>query len=315
MEYQLEFSVANPQAPAIRGQPDAEAVRMIQYYEPIALQHDPRGYCVCTSEGKDSRVLGHLMRRAKVKHFYVHSITGIDPPELVYFQRRNFQQYQDAGYRTYDVPYEKSIWALMLQKLIPPLRHMRYCCQYLKERRSVQQGNAILALGVRKYESVRRAKTRDELEIAVHGKTGKNLVMAWDNDENRRVFETCYAQKEKRMNPLAYWPDAWIWEYSKDAKLKQCTLYQEGFARLGCIGCPMARYKGRQRDFARWPAFERLWLRAFDRLFMERVRRGLPNCFATGRDWFDWWMKDSAQEQTLDEMQLMMDGFDDLQDG
>lgn len=71
-------------------QPDDEAIRLLRGYEDFALKFDPRGYCVCTSEGKDSRVLGHLMRRAGVKHFYIHNITGIDPPELVYFQRKNF---------------------------------------------------------------------------------------------------------------------------------------------------------------------------------------------------------------------------------
>ena len=66
------------------GQPDEEAIRLLRGYEDFALKIDPRGYCVCTSEGKDSRVLGHLMRRAGVKHFYIHNITGIDPPELVF---------------------------------------------------------------------------------------------------------------------------------------------------------------------------------------------------------------------------------------
>ena len=83
-----------------------------------------RQYCVCTSEGKDSRVLGHLFRRAGVKHFYQPSITGIDPPALIYFQRSHFQQYRDAGYLTYDVMYRKSMWQLMLEKKIPPLRKM-----------------------------------------------------------------------------------------------------------------------------------------------------------------------------------------------
>ena len=35
-----------------QGQPDDEAVRLLQYYEALALENDPRGYCVCTSEGK-----------------------------------------------------------------------------------------------------------------------------------------------------------------------------------------------------------------------------------------------------------------------
>lgn len=51
--------------------PDEEAVRLLRYYEGLALHYDVRGYCVCTSEGKDSRVLGHLMRRAGVRHFYI----------------------------------------------------------------------------------------------------------------------------------------------------------------------------------------------------------------------------------------------------
>ena len=105
--------------------PDEEAVRLLRYYEGLALHYDVRGYCVCTSEGKDSRVLGHLMRRAGVRHFYMHSVTGIDPPELVYFQRANFQAYRDLGYLTYDVMYQYSTWKLMRIKKHPPLRKVR----------------------------------------------------------------------------------------------------------------------------------------------------------------------------------------------
>ena len=106
------------------GQPDEEAIRLLRGYEDFALKIDPRGYCVCTREGKDSRVLGHLMRRAGVKHFYIHNITGIDPPELVYFQRRNFREYQDMGYEVHDCMYDMSIWQLMKKKRLPPMRHM-----------------------------------------------------------------------------------------------------------------------------------------------------------------------------------------------
>ena len=244
MEYQTSLT---------QGQPDDEAVRLLQYYEALALENDPRGYCVCTSEGKDSRVLGHLFRRAGVKHFYQHSITGIDPPELIYFQRSNFQQYRDAGYLTYDVMYRKSMWQLMLEKKIPPLRTIRYCCAELKEKRSEHQGKAVVSFGVRKYESVKRARSRNELEIALPRQ--KNLIMPFDDGENRKVFELCYRDREKRVNPLAYWNDADIWNYSRDVKLEQCSLYSEGFDRLGCIGCPLAREQNRRREFSRWPKF------------------------------------------------------------
>ena len=308
MEYQLEFSMEDMGRLSLRGQPDDEAIRMIREFEPLAVQNDPRGYCVCTSEGKDSRVLGHLMRRAGVRHFYLHSITGIDPPELVYFQRRNFQEYQDQGFLTYDIMYEQSIWALMRKKKFPPLRQMRWCCQYLKERRCAEYGSAILALGVRKYESVRRAKNRDSLEIA--SQAGKNnIIMAWDNTENRRIFETCYAQSEKRLNPLAYWPDTYIWDYTKEVGLEQCSLYQEGFHRLGCIGCPMAGEAQRKREFDRWPKFREQWIRTFDQVIQLREEQGLINEHENGQAWFDWWMGEKAQEIPVDENQFMIEDY------
>lgn len=306
----MGFDFEHPERPTLRGQPDEEAIRMIREFEPLALQNDPRGYCVCSSEGKDSRVLGHLMRRAKVRHFYLHSITGIDPPELIYFQRRNFQTYQDLGYLTYDVMYELSIWQLLQKKRIPPLRQLRYCCEYLKERRTPEQASALLSLGVRKYESAKRAKQRDEMEIAAHGKKGKNIILPFDNGENRRTFEYCYAQAEKRLNPLAYWPDSYIWDYSHEAHLEQCSLYQEGFTRLGCIGCPMAREQGRRMEFVRWPKFEEQWVRSLDKLAALRVSLGLEQRFASGREWFEWWLSDVAQEQPPDENQLLMEAFD-----
>lgn len=288
-----------------RGQPDDEAIKLIQYYEPLALEYDPRGYCVCTSEGKDSRVLGHLFRRSGVKHFYLHNITGIDPPELVYFQRRNFQKYQDAGYLTYDVMYDLSMWRMMLKEMYPPMRHMRYCCKHLKERTVPEQGQAIRSFGVRKYESTRRAAHRDELEVSTRK---QKIIAPWDNDEARRTFETCYQNNTRAVNPLAHWPDAYIWDYSQDVHLEQCCLYCEGFDRLGCIGCPMAGEQGRERQFERWPEFKHIYIKTFDRMIQARIAAGKTTSFANGQEWFDWWMSDKVQD-VVDENQLILQGY------
>lgn len=300
-EYQLSFT---------QNAPDVEAIKLLQYYEGMALHLDERGYCVCTSEGKDSRVLGHLMRRAGVKHFYVHSITGIDPPELVYFQRRNFQSYRDTGYLTYDVMYEYSMWQLMQMKKIPPLRKVRYCCEYLKERPVPQTGRSIMSMGVRKFESVGRRKHRDELEIAPKAKRGQSIIMPFDNSEKRRVFEACYRDNQRRVNPLAYWTDSDIWAYSRDVKLEQCTLYREGFSRLGCIGCPMARRTGRLKEFERWPKFKAQYLRTFAHMLEDRRRLNMVimDFAATPGEWFDWWLSDKAVNK-VDENQLDLWGY------
>lgn len=286
MKHQLEWNEAG----RTKNAPDVEAIKLLQFYEGAALHADPRGYCVCTSEGKDSRVLGHLMRRAGVKHFYLHNITGIDPPELVYFQRANFQAYRDLGYLTYDVMYQYSMWALCRKKRMLPMRQRRFCCEALKERPVPEAEKAIKSMGVRKFESSNRMKKRNELEIVEHGKDGKNIVMPFDNSENRRIFEQCYATAERRVNPIAYWTDSDIWDYSKDVGLEQCSLYDEGFTRLGCIGCPMARSAGREQEFNRWPKFRDQYIRTAQHIIDDRIRDGLEpfKSASTGIEYFDW---------------------------
>lgn len=292
MDYQLEWNRAG----ATKNAPDEEAIKLLQFYEGAALHADPRGYCVCTSEGKDSRVLGHLFRRAGVKHFYQHSITGIDPPELVYFQRANFQKYRDMGYLTYDVMYEMSMWALCRKKGMLPTRRIRFCCAELKEKRSEHQGKAVVSFGVRKYESVKRARSRNELEIALPRQ--KNLIMPFDDGENRKIFELCYRDREKRVNPLAYWTDADIWNYSRDVKLEQCSLYSEGFDRLGCIGCPMARRAAREQEFNRWPKFRDQYIRTAQYIVDDKSdKHCFKQEFKSGQEYFDWWMQDRTQEE------------------
>lgn len=302
------------------GQPDEEAIRFLQEYEYFALKLDPRGYCVCTSEGKDSRVVGHLMRRAGVKHFYLHNITGIDPPELVYFQRKNFEVYMDMGYEVHDSKYILSMWQLMRKKLIPPLRHKRYCCSELKERRTAEQGFSMISTGVRKAESSRRAKQRSELEVYERTPADKLHLDPYDQDENTEIFRACFDnphwgdQGLWTINPIAEWPDHWIWDYSQEAHLEQCSLYSEGFERLGCIGCPMAGECGRRREFARWPAFKVLYLRAFAEMLQIRRDRGMTELFKAknaAEEWFEWWISDSSMEEPVDENQLRLDGFYD----
>ena len=301
MKHQLEWNEAG----RTKNAPDVEAIKLLQFYEGAALHADPRGYCVCTSEGKESRVLGHLMRRAGVKHFYLHNITGIDPPELVYFQRANFQAYRDLGYLTYDVMYQYSMWALCRKKRMLPMRQRRFCCEALKERPVPEAEKAIKSMGVRKFESKNLMKKRNEREIVAHGRAGKNIIMPFDNSENRRTFEQCYANAERRVNPLAYWRDSDIWDYTKDVGLEQCSLYAEGFTRLGCIGCPMARRAGREQEFNRWPKFRDQYIRTAQHIIDDKPdSHYFKQKFRSGQEYFEWWMLDKVQE--IDENQIDM---------
>jgi len=160
-----------------------------------------------------------------------------------------------------------------------------------------------MSLGVRKNESRSRARNRDELEVS-QGKR-KSILLSFDDDDNRRDFEVCYRDHEKRLNPIVNWTSEDIWNYSIDAKLEQCRLYQEGFHRLGCIGCPMAREAGRRQELERWPGFKKLYLRTFQKMLDIRTQLGMTvlNLGETAEEWFEWWLSDKAQEQ-VDENQI-----------
>jgi phosphoadenosine phosphosulfate reductase len=60
----------------------------------------------------------------------------------------------------------------------------------------------------------------------------------------------------------------------------------------------MAGTKGRQQEFARYPKYREMYIRAFDRMIKERKKRTdlkvSRNMWDTGEDVFHWWMEDGV---------------------
>lgn len=52
--------------------------------------------------------------------------------------------------------------------------------------------------------------------------------------------------------------------------------------------------KGRWKEFSDYPKYKNAYIRAFDKMLIERTRRGLKNKMGweTGQDVFLWWMED-----------------------
>lgn len=92
------------------------------------------------------------------------------------------------------------------------------------------------------------------------------------------MVEVCYRTMKTLVNPIVDWSTEDVWSFLNDvAQVPHCCLYDEGYSRLGCIGCPMSSIKNRQRDFERYPKYKEAYLRAFDRMLKARDARGLPN--------------------------------------
>ena len=110
---------------------------------------------------------------------------------------------------------------------------MRFCCSKFKERAGK---GCFKIVGVRSAESPRRARSWNEVSATI-------------------------------LAPILNWSDEDIWDYIILNKIPYCKLYDEGFDRLGCVGCPLASQKSRERDFLRWPKFEKAWMNACKKLW------------------------------------------------
>lgn len=112
-----------------------------------------------------------------------------------------------------------------------------------------------------------------------------------DNEESRKMVEQCYKLSKTVINPIIDWDDGDVWEFIHEYNIPYCKLYDEGFKRLGCIGCPMAPRQMRQREFDWWPKFKEMYIRAFDKVVKRMHERGRVTEWETGEDMFEWWMK------------------------
>jgi phosphoadenosine phosphosulfate reductase len=252
----------------------AIAIDRLRAFEP------PEGYYLAFSGGKDSQCIYHLAVEAGVKFDAHYNVTGIDPPELIYFMRENYPDVVRDKYKL-------SMWKL-IEKLGLPMRQKRFCCLELKEHGG--EGRICLT-GVRWAESVNRKKRRP-FEIVTKKKEDKKLFN--DNEEGRRLFENCMQKGKRVVNPIIDWTDEDVWEYLNNRRIKHCILYDKGDKRLGCIGCPMGGAKGLIDDFKKYPKFKILYTKAVARHLEYRKRRGLKiyKSWSSPEAVIEWWINE-----------------------
>jgi phosphoadenosine phosphosulfate reductase len=246
------------------------AIGLIRLYEQQALALSEDGYYVAFSGGKDSIVMSKLFEMACVKHELWYNLVTIDPPELVQFIKKEYPYVQ------WNRPKQGNLPGNMKNKSCgPPTRLARWCCEIYKE----QGGKGrFKSIGVRAAESARRKGQWTQLTIHRQDKT-------------------------PILCPILYWTDKDIWQFIRQNEMKYCTLYDEGYTRLGCIGCPMSGPTGMARDFKRWPKYEQMWRRGFD-AYWEKYK-GQPTLkgedrwierFPTQSDFWQWWVSGKAYE-------------------
>lgn len=273
---------------------EQKAVGRIRLASEMSLHHYGLPLVCAYSGGKDSDVMLELFKRSGIPFEVYNSHTTADAPQTV----RLIRELESDGIRcTTDYHRQQdgkclTMWNLIPRKLMPPTRLVRYCCSVLKESGC---RNRMIATGVRREESGGRKK-RDVYENIAREQKDKIRVsdekmLLSDNDDTRRLFEHCQLKAKTVVNPVIDWKDRDIWEFYRNECRLHNPLYEMGYHRVGCIGCPIAG-KARYREFADFPEYRQAYIHAFDRMLAERARRGLEGKWKNGEEVFPWWMED-----------------------
>lgn len=210
----------------------------------------PEGYTLADSFGKDSTVLWELAKMADVGFVHIHNRTGIDPPELVKHGR-------ETRPGVVWIPPRMTLWD-GIRKWFPPTVQIRWCCSEMKEHRKKGLPTSLL-VGIRGEESPRR-KARERIS---------------------RVGTVVH------YKPIFNWTYWHVWEFIDSMGLPYCSLYDEGFDRLGCVVCPMITSKNRamvDRNRKRWPGFYKSFEHAvtwwfWNKAWWDRVKYRQPQKF------------------------------------
>ena len=151
--------------------------------------------------------------------------------------------------------------------------------------------------GVRWEESTKR-KQRNEFEARASDPSKTVRIAANDNDLSRKLFEDCRLRSERVCNPIIDWTDEDVWEFIRDRNIPYNPLYDEGFKRIGCIGCPFSTRQQKLDIFERYPKYKKAYISAMDRGLEKRRLAGKDLPWKDGEDVFNWWISGSNKSSS-----------------
>lgn len=201
------------------------------------------------------------------------NLTSVDPPEVIRFVKR---QYPEVSLTKPN----KSIYQHAIDRGILPSMRVRWCCAEYKENAGAGK---VTLIGIRHAESARRSK-RNEVEISDRKFSGtlegldeyrqqqraKRLRKASKKDgvnitnaDKEQTLGCIHGKESLLISPIIHWTERDVWEFLNDVmQVPHCSLYDEGWHRIGCIGCPMSSTKQKRIENKRFPHVKRNWIKA-----------------------------------------------------
>ena len=209
------------------------AIKLIQSASKIAAANGCPQLEVAYSGGKDSDVILELTKMAGVPYRAIYHNTTIDPSGTI----------KHAKERGAEMVMPKKTFFQLVEEKGMPTRFQRFCCQYLKEVKTLDYA----IVGIRREESPKRAKRYKEPEYC-------------------RTFSKDV--KARHYLPILEWTTQDVEDFIKERGIKCAPVYYDEQGkfhverRLGCMCCPLASKNLRLEDFKRHPNMVKAYARA-----------------------------------------------------
>lgn len=136
---------------------------------------------VAYSGGKDSDVILQLTKESGIKYRAIYKMTTIDPSGTI----------QHAKKKGVEIVKPKENFFQLVARKGLPSRRVRFCCEKLKEYKILDK----CIIGVRKAESVRRAKSyKEPTECKFYGNKKEHVevfypILDWSDDNVQQFIE------------------------------------------------------------------------------------------------------------------------------
>ncbi len=236
------------------------SIKLIKNAEKLALTYNDFGFHLAFSGGKDSQVIYELAKMAEVKFKAFFYKTSVDPIELLKFIKEN---YPDVNW----VRPKMTMYQLIYKNGMLPLRQVRFCCEYLKERNGI---NSVVITGITASESAKRAKRKEQEHSCIKGQD--------------KIF----------IHPIFNWDKKDVLQFLTERGIEKCSLYNTQ-DRIGCVGCPMDP-KRMRKDFINYTNFKRAYINTVQKLINEK---GKYLEFDDAEDVVNWWASGMSRKQWI----------------
>lgn len=286
------------------------------YHKPLLITY---------SGGKDSDTVLNLAIESGTDFEVMMSITTVEAPDTMRHAHETARRVREMG-KTFTFHFARdkdgkplNMHDVAIHKKMLPTRIMRYCCQIFKE---VSTPDRLVALGVRAAESTSRANTYDIFSNwSQTDSDGRKLTYTYEHSKG--VFEDALKVSEElgeepdkenaydcklissakqcgkiTVQPILDWSSTEVWEYIRGRGIPYNPIYDMGYHRVGCVGCPIASLKMRKKEFHDFPGLEKYWRKIANDLIAvhgsyNSKKIGVVD---TGDKFFDWWMEKYKEE-------------------